>query len=402
LQPGRPGFTLVELIVVIAIIAILAALTTGAVMRYYSVQQQTNTETVIRKVYGAFERQWQAVIDKASNEKLPPDGPPPSDPTYPYSMRGVYETQILPMATGNDPTDPNIPFRARVIWIKARLRQEFPTNYSEIIFASRPLYAVFFGPPPANWQPLPLGALPALQVYVNGLSAPIQAGFTPGKAPTPAENSACLLMSLTLVNRGGINLSADDLGAQAVADTDKDGLNEIIDGWRVPMMFFRWPVGNFELGALNPATPGSRESTFADPQDPNGLLVTPPPYSTYPNVINTAWWVSQSRNKFEWLLHSVSVPNSTPVVPPQPPWPPFPKEYYMIPVIASAGPNKNFGLYPAFDTSGQSPYPKPLWPNPMLPIPPIDTTNYGPGYGMSGDDSDNIYSYRLRLGARGD
>src|SRR5216683_2495684 len=104
---ARPAFTLVELIVVIAIIAILAALTTGAVMRYYSVQQQTNTETTIRKVYGAFERQWQAVIDKASNEKLPPDGPPPGDPTYPYSMRGVYETQILPMATGNDPTDPN-------------------------------------------------------------------------------------------------------------------------------------------------------------------------------------------------------------------------------------------------------------------------------------------------------
>jgi hypothetical protein len=50
-----------------------------------------------------------------------------------------------------------------------------------------------------------------------------------------------------------------------------------------------------------------------------------------------------------------------------------PHTYYSLPVIASGGPNKSFGLIvPSMGSDG------------------------------SGDDSDNIYSYRLRLGARGD
>jgi hypothetical protein len=66
-----------------------------------------------------------------------------------------------------------------------------------------------------------------------------------------------------------------------------------------------------------------------------------------------------------------------------PPLPPIPQEYYMIPVVASAGKNKSFGLLAAYDASKVSPFPAPYWPNGMIP----DNTS---------DDNDNIYSYRLR------
>jgi hypothetical protein len=55
----------------------------------------------------------------------------------------------------------------------------------------------------------------------------------------------------------------------------------------------------------------------------------------------------------------------------------------MVPVVASAGPNKSFGLQ-LFSAGA---------PNAMAPIKPGNQ-----GYG---DDADNIYSYRLRLGAQG-
>jgi hypothetical protein len=280
---------------------------------------------------------------------------------------------------------------ARLIWIKARLRQEFPMNYTEIILASS-----------TSSQPVPGGALPAKPEYVNALTAPngpIAKGFVAGNEPTPAENSACLLMALTLVNRAGINISPDDLGAHVLADTDLDGLNEIVDGWRTPIMFFRWPFANQELQNLNPGSTGTT-ATFQDPQDSEGLLISPYPYSSYPTfVTGYNWWNSVGRINFEWLCHSLSVPNPNPPVPPlYLPWPPYPHEYYMIPVVASAGPNKVFGLYntapyPALNPL-TSPYPsQALWPNPMLGI-------QAPDVGV-GDDNDNIYSYRLRLGAPG-
>jgi prepilin-type N-terminal cleavage/methylation domain-containing protein len=397
----RPAFTLIELIVVIAIIAILAALTTGAVMRYYSVQQQTNTETTIRKVYGVFERQWQAVIDDANKEPLPPSSPVlaqayfnPNFPGTPGALPGALQI------AGGDPA------RARIIWIKLRLKQAFPMSFDEvlnpIIMPGLPTYQTALLPlvqPPPQYQP-PLS-------------------YPPNQYQWPSwdqQSSALLLLALTQA-RGGLVLKPEDLGPDVIQDVIPPPpptgllplppgllqLKQISDAWKKPLVLFRWPTGNSEIDSLNPAAPGSLQFSFRDPQDPNGLLLSP----SWWNANHTA--AMNGSYPFESIFYALFIispyaPSDTRNVPSDPNYavlgpysafiPPFgsllqpapydpyyvvPHTYYSVPVIASSGPNKSFGLLP----------PQPGLPNPMASD-------------KSGDDNDNIYSYRLRLGARGD
>ena len=106
------GFTLVEILVVIAIIAILSALTAGAVFKVIGVQRANNTELTVKSASSSLEKQMAFVVNQAKNEVIPPS--------------------VLGMA-GNDP------IRARVIWTKLRIKQEFPMNISEASTLMSPL-----------------------------------------------------------------------------------------------------------------------------------------------------------------------------------------------------------------------------------------------------------------------
>lgn len=79
----------------------------------------------------------------------------------------------------------------------------------------------------------------------------------------------------------GSVFSPDDFGPNEVADTDGDGLPELIDAWGEPFQFYRWPV--------HYASPLQRGPdaylTVAEPRetstnDPNNLLLSP------------AWWLA--------------------------------------------------------------------------------------------------------------
>src|SRR5262249_39905345 len=155
-------------------------------------------------------------------------------------------------------------------------------DYTEIIAATPPSQ-LYLTPPaatPAGWQPLPLGSMPALPSYYKALNnAAMSAGLANvtalvGATPTDAENSSCLLMAIS-ESRNGIAFNSDNVGTGAVGDTDNNGLQEIVDGWKRPLRFWRWPTGNNEIDALNPAQPGNKSYSFRDPQDPGGLLLGP-------------------------------------------------------------------------------------------------------------------------------
>jgi prepilin-type N-terminal cleavage/methylation domain-containing protein len=297
LRRHRAAFTIIEMIVVMSIIATLIALLAAAAVRVMAGQQAAATDSTLEKVITELEKQWTVVIQQANKE-----APPPA---------------VITLAGGDE-------HRARVIWIKLRLKQEFPTTYAE-------------ARNPAPGYLLPKNAFKNL----------------PAGAPDPTtESSACLLLSLTS-GRGGMTWSADGtLGAGFLRDTDGDGVPEILDAWGKAIYFVRLPIPNANPripAVLNPPPwvrdlnpnpplgppappppppglpPGMKVGTN-DAQDPEGLLTNG--RIPLPLPAGQPWASSGFGTTFGQLCHPV-FPNYS--------WP------HLTPFVGSAGPNKKIG-----------------------------------------------------------
>jgi prepilin-type N-terminal cleavage/methylation domain-containing protein len=266
----RAGFTLIELLIVIAIIGILMSLTGAAVFKTIQVKRRSNTQQTVQKLYLQLQRQMKAVIDDARTEPVTSNQP------------------LMTLAGG----DAN---RARIIWIKMRLKQQFPQSYAEAI-----------NPAPGYLNPEP--------AYGR-----ILAGKSSANNPL-TESAACLLMALTAVSRRGAQQDADFLNSLERTDTDGDGIPEICDGYGNAVAFFRWP------------TPGPSS-------DPNYILLTtappsgwnPNPTAKYQDVQDPTGTLQATGWSGAATLQGMGIPTPN---------------RYMVPVVVSAGPDGLMGIDP--------------------------------------------------------
>jgi hypothetical protein len=245
-----------ELMVVVTIMAALAALSASAVMKFIAVQQTTNTQSTLDRVQSQLIKAWSKVKDQARTESIPP------------SVLTFLET----------PGDPNAAERARVLYMKLKLRQAFPMTFDEAL------------------NPAPLPPLQGYVSYLQNLGINGSSGLT-----APIESSACLLMAL---QRGvsGAGIDPSDLTAGGAAGSyplPGGSLPYLTDAWARPIFFTRVPAGNLYL---NPATPTSVANVYTtlpwslttglpvtcysqqgsnDPGDPKGMLVSTPWRTTY-------------------------------------------------------------------------------------------------------------------------
>lgn len=296
----RGGFTLIELMVVITIIAALMALMAGAVMKVMATSQGNNTQSRLDSVQSQLSRAWSKVKDEAyyksqMNEIVPGLGIPVSQ-------------WILANLAQIGPTDPNAQERARVIYVKLRLRQAFPMSFNEAL------------------NPFPLPPMPGYATYLTSLGI---AGSTPATATI--ESSACLLMAL---QRGasGAGINPEQIaGGGAIGNLN--GITYLTDAWGRPIFFSRFPAGSQYLNPpINPATLAANTANTIttpwwplgpatcysqpgtnDPGDPQGYLQTP------------SWGTSPMGPAFSALTLQVLAAGNT--------------SYKLAPMVASGGPN---------------------------------------------------------------
>ncbi|MCI0743544.1 MAG: type II secretion system GspH family protein [Gemmataceae bacterium] len=237
---------------------------------------------------------------------------------------------------------------ARVVWVKLRLMEAFPVSYAEVAGSQQVPPTFFPYEEPSVTKPTlpPGGLIPRnmrkyMSLYYSALKAGIQSPSPPQKPET--QSSACLLVALQ-PNRGGMSLNPDTVGPSFVQDTDADGNKEYVDSYIVPLTFFRFPTGNAELHNSNPAAPGSKAKKYGDYVDADGHLVR--------------WKLRGAPNAivFETNVHKID--NGI-------------EAFYQLPTLVSSGYNGKLGLGADMADPGNN------------------------------DTFDNIYSFRLRFGAKG-
>lgn len=273
----RRGFTLMELLIVVSIIAVLASLSAAVYFTAIESQKANNATSTVTRVQKALSTQYDAVRKEALREPLPP----------PASNSQLLQAYNSVLSVANN--DPRL---ARVIWVKLRLRQAFPINFSEAL------------------NPIPFPSL-----YANQLS---QAGITGSSSPPDSlESSACLLLALQRSVSGGVPVDqVTKLATLSLTTSAGVTIPALVDTFNQPLAFCRWPTGFINLNP-NGAQPG-----LNDPEDPQGLLTNSNLYGTTQNP-GPGDWVNAH-------LHATMANAS----------------FKLQPVIVSAGPDMKLGLDP--------------------------------------------------------
>lgn len=196
---SRVGFTLVELIVVMGIIALLASMVIVALATFGATSRQAATETLVNKIdklivdrLGSIDRYFVECHRRAGDPTRvrPPDYLRPSEKlqwaNYPNSRDGI-----------------------ELLGRKNFIRRQFPMRFQEI--------------------------------DLNNDGNP---DVTPGASHKPeTENAEVLYYFLTNSTQfGSAAAGVGEFSTTEVADTDEDGLPELIDAWGNPLRFYRWPT----------------------------------------------------------------------------------------------------------------------------------------------------------------
>ncbi len=233
----RDGFTMIELLAAIAVIALMMALLTTASYRFIVSARESATATTVTKASGIIQDRVRAFRE------------------FDFSDAGTFGANNW---NANNPSDQMTPQLAEVIFRKTRYKKAFPQAWAELdktqlsrLFPDFPISNPTF---PLDSSTFPATYKPKFESGII-LYALLLRGETFG-APTPTDDAFT--------------------GAEIKTSAETLGLPCLVDAWGEPIRFYRWPTRLIRCGEQN-FSGASGSSAFDDinqntTQDPAGWV----------------------------------------------------------------------------------------------------------------------------------
>lgn len=219
------GFTLIELLIVVAIIMLLAAISLPVIGALITNARAAATTVTIRKVDDLLQgriKKFKMYIDEQTRDRRS---------GAVFSKQGPKTKALLITA------DPNLPVAPPKRYIAAvGALTSAQENLKAIVLAQKGQFRRFF---PQNWAEF------------TQFGWATELGVTPPASVDPATESAeVLYVMLTRITVPGVGDDGDDVFTPSeLADTNQNGLVEIVDSWGRPLRFYRWPTSLFRMAA---------------------------------------------------------------------------------------------------------------------------------------------------------
>jgi prepilin-type N-terminal cleavage/methylation domain-containing protein len=315
LNPARSAFTLAELLIVITILTILSGLGLSAYTGAIELAREQRTRSQIDKIDALIMERWEG-----------------------------YRTRAVPIKIAAG-TPPRLVAMMRLNALRDLMRMELPDRRTDVLsfpcdYHPAPTITLTISPP-ALWNSYRRRALKNLG------SASSFARWT-----EQHQGSECLYLILSTI-RDGDKAALDYFSADEIGDTDEDGMPEILDGWRTPIEFIRWPAG-YVVEGLDSAY----GVAFVD-DDGNGVA---------DDASEAGWIGSDDARVLTMQTKNFSLapdpfdPVKVHAVPPGTPPPapltlfgtPFTPGYLLHPLIVSAGRDREFDI--VFDNNPAPPF----------------------------------------------
>ena len=206
----RRSFTLIELLAAILIIGILASTMLVALYGAIEAAREDRTRAQIQKLNELIAAKWES-----------------------------YRTRALRLNFGDDRNDTFVVNGIKLLALRDLMRMELPDRISDLEYGPVTLRL----PAPSKGSLSQQYVLPKPSLW---LAYRRRAQFQSNNAPLTwdrtHQGAECLYMIVAMM-RDGDSSGLDFFKESEIADTDGDGMPELLEGWGRPIEFIRWAPG---------------------------------------------------------------------------------------------------------------------------------------------------------------